>query len=106
MSPAPHLAVAGNEQNSVLPHSAPVMPPQVLPGMLPVPAWLLEPAVPLGQSAAVGQSSPTTPELLQPLAASENGASARMGSSQPQCAALLVRRCWFCLSDFIAAFLL
>src|SRR5258706_14958440 len=85
-SPAPHMALSANLQNSPSSQPVPSKPPQVLPLGL-----LVVPAVPFMQSPALGQSSPTVPALLPPLAASDSGDSARMGNSQAQWVRAILR---------------
>ncbi len=86
------MALIGKSQNKPAVQLVPSKPPQVLPAGLPEEPL---PAVPVGQSLAVGQSSPTTPELLQPLAPSASGESAKMGNNQAQCARETVRCVFF-----------
>src|SRR5258706_490438 len=91
-SALPHIALAANLQNKPSAQVAPTRPPHVLPAPTPVPAPV--PALPpellpppgVAHSAVVGQSSPTVPGLLQPLAAIASGDSAKIGKSQAQCA--------------------
>jgi hypothetical protein len=89
-SPSPHVALLGKLQNKASAQVVPSKPPHVLPTPTPVPGPEVVPPE-FMQSPAVGQSSPTTPELLQPLAAIARGDSAKIGKSQAQCARVALR---------------